>query len=780
MRIFAPLTIENGNQFEMSPFFIDATFLLDDAENAFLSSAPLKDAQGKNTSVLYGAVRDLLRLRKSLGINSGMVVIGSDAADVSSVTNIDLFRQFLQDTGVHVLYKPKMSAGIICRSMLTNNSMAWIVTRNKSLMQLISAQCGIILMSAEKVPTVISESTLASRYHIAPAQVPSFLALTDPEPSGLLSAKQAARVLEIYGILNRAFDKPSVEMISPKIRRCLAENKELLQARLQLLTITDLVKASSTIPSGHIIRNNAQSRRACSEYGFPSLARLLEIPPKFDLIGPTPNCSDTYVAVIDQASLKKLEASIAKASVCALDTESTDKDPRKATLLGVALAVSEGNAFYIPLTQADLRDISADSLIKVLKRLLNTNIKIIGHNLKYDYVLLRRHGVRLNSLHFDTMLAAHECFGDWDFFNLGVVAKKLVGMNLKRYRDIVDDGHTLQDIPLNDVVEHGCADADAALRLYHYLSKVLKEKGIESQFHNHIMPLMQLLGDKELDGVRVDIGLIEAMKNELSTEAKLLKTSISATIGKDIELDSMKEIAALFCTIEELRDKLGRRQLRQSEIEQLAQENGLARSIAQYRRLQNNVKSLESICRDEKNGSVFPIFSQMKPTHGNVSSTAPSLFDLDGVLKPEILLDKEIRQLMPNVKQTLIILHQLTGDQTLQKDLQTSNKDFIGNDQAFTGLNHGDVLISLAVGASNAMLCKKFLISPRRANDLRESIIRRYPKLFAWLDECKRGIACSGFASSGDMRRYWDGLKSSDLDKRNKAQRSALRWVIGM
>ena len=141
------------------------------------------------------------------------------------------------------------------------------------------------------------------------------------------------------------------------------------------------------------------------------------------------------------------------------------------------------------MTETDLCDVSTTSVVKVLRRILGRDIKVVGHNLKYDYVLLRRYGIRIEP-HFDTMLAAHECFGDWDFFNLRAVAKKLIAKDVKRYRDIVDTGQTLQDIPFKDLVEHGCADADATLKLYRRLRTILKEKSIDNQFANEVMPLM--------------------------------------------------------------------------------------------------------------------------------------------------------------------------------------------------------------------------------------------------------------------------------------------------
>jgi DNA polymerase-1 len=207
---------------------------------------------------------------------------------------------------------------------------------------------------------------------------------------------------------------------------------------------------------------------------------------------------NAYVAVVDQASLLKLKGVLAGATACAIDTESTSKDPRKAILLGVALSTEPGHAFYIPMTKPDLRDISVAEVTATLHDILSKRLIIIGHNLKYDYVLLRRNGIRIATPHFDTMLAAHECFGDWDYFNLGAVAKRILNINLKRYRDIVEPSHRFEDIPFKDQLQHGCSDVDATLRLYAPLRKLLKEKAIEYQYTSDVMPLMQLLGDKEV------------------------------------------------------------------------------------------------------------------------------------------------------------------------------------------------------------------------------------------------------------------------------------------
>lgn len=310
---------------------------------------------------------------------------------------------------------------------------------------------------------------------------------------------------------------------------------------------------------------------------------------------------------------------------------------------------------------------------------------------------------------------------------------------------------------------------------------ILREKGIDNQFANDVMPLIRLLGDKELDGVRVNIRSIVRRKDSLASEAECAKVFIFAKAGKQFDVDSMKDIATVFRAIEGLRERIGRQPLRQGQLEQLAQGNELARAIVLYRRPQKRMRQLDAICKGEKNGKVFPLFSQVKTAHGSISSADPSLFESEGGLQPEAVLDKDIRQRIPDESRALDILQQLTGDRALEKDRQAGKNEFIGGEQSsLVGLCHTDVLVLLAIGASNAALCKRLLIDARRASDLREGVTGRYPRLFTWLEEYRRNIVSSGFALSAGRRRYWDGLGSSDIDRRNRAQRSAVRWLIGM
>jgi DNA polymerase I len=760
-------------------FIIDATFLLDDAERAFLGSAPIVDSLGRNNSIIYGAIRNMLQLRIAIGITIGIVVVGAEAKDVSTGPTIEHFLKCLQALGTRVLHEPNVCVGTLCQSVLQDQRGRWIVTRNKSLMQLVSAQCGVILAPDGVAPDVVTMDTLSTRFHIDPQQIPSFLALTETGSTDSITMRQATRLLESGRTLDAIFESPGTAPMSPTIKRYLSANKAALLERLQGLTIN--IGEPRAVPSFQLVRDDDNSRHMLKALGFPSLGRLLPPPKRVDLIATTVRDRNRgYIAIVDRAGLRELEEVVGRADVCAVDTEATDKDPRKASLLGVAFSVREGQAFFVPVTEEHLHDISAASIIEFIRGLLTQNVKIVGHNLKYDYVLLRRYGIRIAATYFDTMLAAHECFGDWDFFNLAAVAKRLIGKDVERYSELVDEGQTLLDVPFKDLVDHGCADAGATLRLYFRLHAILREKGIEDQFAKEVMPLMRLLGDKECDGVQIDLRAIRDKRDALAGEAETLKSSIFAKTGKQLDLNSMRDITAFLQEVDGIRERVGRQPLRQVQLEHLAQSSELPRAIVRYGRIQKSLKQVDALCKGQKDGKVFPLFNQLKAPHGRISSADPRLFDPNVGLHPGTVLDKDISQLMPDKNRTIDILLALTGDPILEKDWRERNIEFRGEALSFVDIDPADFLISVAIGVSNAALCKRFLIDARRATTLRGYVTERYRKLFESLDEYRRGIMLAGFASSGTRRRYWEGIRSSNIDKRNRALQSAVRWLIEM
>jgi DNA polymerase III epsilon subunit-like protein len=775
-------TIESGSAGDV--FLVDLTFVLKANEQSFYGAPILLGPQGEDNTVLYGVARDLLRLRKNLGIRNGVVVIGSEATTISSETTINSVLRLLRRLGAVVVYEPKASAGGVCRSLAS--VARWVVTQNSALFHLVSDKCGVILPNkACDDFEIVALEALKARLGVRPDQVLSFLALTEGGSKALFTKRQATRLLELHSDLEPLLQNSLAisALSSNQVRRQLTANKETLLDRLCNIRLEETACQLPSLRMAELqfVSDDENTRRSLKECGFLSLVRLLELSTTASVVELSEvKPQVVYKAIRNETQMRELEAMIAKAEVCAMDTEASDKDPRRALLFGVAFSISEAEAFYVPVTEADL-DRTAPELIEArLRRLFEGSTKFVGHNVKFDYVLLRRHGITINNVFFDTMLAAYECFGDWEFFNLGALARKLLGKDIKRYRDIVGEGETLLDLPFVEVVRHACMDSDTTLQLYHRLQVELEKRSLWKQFSSKTMASLRTLADKECSGVRLNMRAVNRRREALSEEVSTLRRAVRAEAGKEFDVDSLTEITNVLRDVSGLREQMGRMRLTLSRLEELAGVHNLPRLIVKYGRAQKLVRHMDAICRSVKGGRVFPIFSQIRWQHGGVSSTDPRMCEPDGPLESEAVNDKAVRERMEDRNRSLEILQQAAGDKALKRDLRAWAKhpSPISADAIVRNLDQRDLLLSTAIGLSDAALCRRFLVDRVTVAAIRQTIEARYVKLFTWLDTWQRDTVTKGFGYHDGARKYLEGLKSSDINKKQKAVRSAVEWLI--
>ena len=760
---------------------IDLTFLLKSSEQSFCGAPLIIGPQGVDNTVLYGVARDLLRLRNSVGIRNGIVAIGREANAVSSEASIDSAVRFLRRLRAIVIYEPQATMASLCRSL--SSVARWVLTQDRSLFQLAGEHFGVIVPDiAGTGLEIITGESLKTTLGIRPAQVPSFLALTEGGKEPFFTKRQAIRLLEVHDDLGELLQDISV-VSSSEMRRKLLANRKLLLSRLCDMRLEEAVYQTTALAGSDLafLRDDENSAGVLREYGFWSLVRLLPRPMTTDVPASAKVKPDAllYRAIRTDAGMRELEALVSKSEVCAVDTEASDRDPRSASLFGVAFSVKPGEAFYVPVTDADLEGTSFELIKARLRKLFAGRTRFVGHNIKFDCVLLRRHGIAIKHVLFDTMLAAYECFGDWEFFNLGALAKKLLAKDIKRYRDIVGEGETLLDVPFNELLEHACADADMTLRLYHQLEKEIEKRKLVEQFSDQTMVLLRELADKECNGVRLNIKAVHRRREVLAEEVEALRKTVIEQAGKEFDLDSPTETASALRGISAFGAQPGRR-VTLTQLEQLAGTHSLPRLIVKYRRLQKLARQVETICASVKDGRVFPIFSQIRWAHGSLSSMHPRICEPEGPIEATAVIDSTIRQHMDDSNRSLDILQAITGDQVLKRDRRSGGDrpSFIGGGAAERDLDQKDLLLSVAIGLSDAALSKRFLIDHLTATGIRQAFEAKYAKLFQWLDTYRRDAITQGFAQHDGRRKYLEGLKSSDIDKRHKALRSAVRWLI--
>jgi DNA polymerase-1 len=420
------------------------------------------------------------------------------------------------------------------------------VTQDKKLLQLANDDILLIFPNNLKEIDYMSPKIIKSKIGVEPEHIPSFLSLTEGPKSSKFTKLQAIRLIELYWDIDGIYK--NLSKISTVINKKLKVNEKSIISYYSEMKI----KVNGTSPAYNIDTfaihlKNKKNKNLLNSYGFHSLTRLLKSPSKFNINLKTIGKKDksSYIAIVDAKGLKELEKILESSEFCSIDTEADDKDPHNAIIFGVSFSIKKGEAFFVPLIEDDLGDIKQKDVISFLKRISKKPIKFIGHNFKYDYLLLRKNGIKIKNIYFDTMLAAYECFGDWTFFNLKYLSNKLLGKEIKSYKEIVDKGKTFFDLPFKKIVNHACEDADITLQVYHSLYKELEKRGIIDQYFCDTLPMVKKLGDMEFNGVSVSFEKLVVFRKRILNRSLELKKNIFNKIGKEFDIDSQSDLSAI-------------------------------------------------------------------------------------------------------------------------------------------------------------------------------------------------------------------------------------------
>lgn len=250
--------------------------------------------------------------------------------------------------------------------------------------------------------------------------------------------------------------------------------------------------------------------------------------------------TNSYAIIDTPEALAKLIGKLQKAKEFAFDTETTSHKPVEAKLVGFSIAYRAGEAFYLPYTKALL-----DQMQPILE---DPTIKKIGHNIKFDALVLENHGVILQGYGFDTMIASWLANPGGFSHGLKSVAYQELGVTMQEITELIGRGQkqiSMADVPVTDVANYACADADMTYRLYTHLLKKLKANNVMQVFTRYEMPLIRVLAQMERNGVLVDTKYLAVMSEELGKTIDTVTKEIYLSIGHEFNINSPKQLAEI-------------------------------------------------------------------------------------------------------------------------------------------------------------------------------------------------------------------------------------------
>lgn len=255
--------------------------------------------------------------------------------------------------------------------------------------------------------------------------------------------------------------------------------------------------------------------------------------------------------------LNDLVQKLNAAKVIAFDTETTSTNKMEAKLVGISLAIDEREGYYLPVGHAksDAAQLKLSQVMDALKGpLTNPKIEKVGHNLKYDYVVMLRHGLKVEPLTFDTMIA--EWLINPSSRNLGLknLAWVRLGAQMTNIRDLIGKGKnqkSMADIAITKVLPYAVDDAVIVLRLLPLLKSDLEKVSVRQLFERMEMPLISVLAEMEMAGICLDVAFLKQMSEKLAKRMRTIEDSVYEQVGKKFNINSTQQLSVV------LFDKLG-------------------------------------------------------------------------------------------------------------------------------------------------------------------------------------------------------------------------------
>ncbi|MBL1215912.1 MAG: DNA polymerase I [Planctomycetes bacterium] len=484
-----------------------------------------------------------------------------------------------------------------------------IVSKDKDLEQLLSDRVEMLDVHKDERVTV---ATLHEKKGIRPEQVIDMLALMGDTVDNVpgvpgIGPKTASQLIQQYGSLDGVLEH--IDEIKGKRRENIENSRDLLPLSRDLVTLRHDVDVQFALDDARVDLARADTATLLStleRLGFnrfrQDLERLIskhkiegaqqepgvDVKPDDDdddeASRPAPSA---YTCVRTEQELKAVIQQMRAASVVAIDTETTSVAPMRAQLCGISISVEPHTGVYIPVRSPEPdTHLNLDQVRSLLGPVLadpDDPPKLIGHNIKYDLIILRRHGFELAHIHADTMVAAYVHDSTRSSLSMDALAMGLLNHRCIPISDLLgpqskasrrqqagaaaadperdqqgglfsavadaDAPRTFADVELDEATEYAAEDADITLRLWQFFEPRLKAMGLlDDLFHRVEMPLVTILADMEQAGIHVDRGVLAQQREALSALADHLRTKITHAApegARAFNPDSPKQLAAV-------------------------------------------------------------------------------------------------------------------------------------------------------------------------------------------------------------------------------------------
>ena len=492
----------------------------------------------------------------------------------------------------------------------------------------------------------------------------------------------------------------------------------------------------------------------------------------------------------------------------AVDTETSSLDPHQADLIGISLSSKIGKACYIPVGHKSKKNINKDQTLKKLKPLLeDPSIKKIGQNIKFDFIVLFKHGIKITSME-DTMLMSYVLDSGKNRHNMDTLSEIHLNHKPIAFKDLVGTGKkeiNFSFVDLEKAKDYAAEDADVTFRLYKKFNKSLKDEKMINIYETFEKPMIKILADMEIEGIKIDNDFLKTLSSKFGKKIEKIQREVYKISKKEFNIASPKQLGEILYNDLKISDlkktKKGSFATSASVLEDLAFKGHkfpqLVLDWRQISKLKNTYSDTLPEHINPKTKRIHTSFLLAATTTGRLASSDPNLQNIpikseDGKdirkafiaekglslisadynqIEMRILADladvKELKKAFRNNED----IHSLTASQIFNIGINKVNEDQRRKAKA---INFG-----IIYGISQYGLAKQINVSNQDAEEFLNAYFAKFPEIKSYMDKTIKFCRKSGYVNNIFGRKsHFININDKNYNVRNFQERAAINAPI--
>ena len=749
---------------------------------------PLTSSKGLNTSAIYGFINSTLKLIKDENPSHIAIVLDTKAKTFRHelyddykatrkpmpndlVEQLNPLYDIFDSLNIKIYKKDGFEAddilGTISQKLKTRNIEIYIYSSDKDLMQLVDNNVFIYSPGSKfSKSKIYNVNEVTEKWGVKPINIIDYLSLlgdTSDNVPGVpgVGKKTACKLINDYKTVENIYD--SIDSITnPGIK------KKLINSEKSAFLSKTLIKLDLNVNVDFNLDD-----MSLKNISFPSILDKLHdlniytfdkrINQNKSIDVDMKKNKKNYTVIDSESKLDSLIKKIINNDIISLDLETTSIDANQAEVVGVSLSFKKHTGYYIACQYPEQKNkkFNSDYVLNKLKEIFESgNIKFVGQNIKYDALILKRYGIKLDEIYFDTMIAESLISPEKNSYKLDILSLDYFNYKMIPIEDLIGPKKkqqiTMQDVPIKDITFYACEDADLTLQLYYKQITKIKELNLENLFFNVEIPLINVLIEIEFNGVYVDVGLIKKLSSDIKIEIQQISQNIYNIAGKEFNLNSPLQLSKVLFDDLQLK-KIRKKSTSVEVLEKLKNYHPIIDLILRYRHLSKLVNTyldtLPTFVNPATN-RVHTSFNQAIASTGRLSSNKPNFQNIP-IKSP---ISKEIRKafkvqdennLIVSFDYSQIELRILAHFSDEKNLIEAFNKDIDIHSRTAAliyGLkvdevneNHRRVAkiinYSIVYGAGPYRISQELKISMKEASNIINNYFQRYPGIKSYIEK---------------------------------------------